>query len=220
MGETASRGPIEHTWAVLIALAAVAAALAASVPLFRLIERPMLGHLIALPFPEKNQGVFLQREAFRRSDVLPEHKPAKLALKKRIERMEIQRRAPIFDEEPPDTTDPNAEEGLAAMQNSEEWTDFELLLDTLEALEANPVVISIPIPVQFSSRRVITPETRAYYYSPVESMCRERGFPVVTFADHDRDADFSVGNTGHPTAKGWLYIDHVLDEFFHGRIAP
>jgi D-alanine transfer protein len=392
--DPAPRPCFEQTKAVLIGLALLVALLAASVPIFRLIERPVMGHLIALPLPEKNQGVFLQKEAFRRPDVLPvygsseltedmefradevfwhmpkgfqvcpvgtggnttllmaekiaalgdsgrgqkiviilspvwfrdhrpradhvagnfsplqvisllqnpalddkmrrrfaermlrfptsleghraieerlrdlrsggerhpwkdwlsqaelwmqgrmlawedrlntllavyayginelgtwKHKPAKLALGKRIQRIEGARRVPPADDEPVDPTGPSAEASLSAMQNSEEWADFELLLDTLKALEAKPLIISLPMPAEFSSGRVITQETRAYYYSRIEAMSTARDFPALTFSDHDRDSDFMTGNTGHPTARGWLYVNHALDEFFHNRIGP
>jgi len=147
------------------------------------------------------------------------HKPKKLALSKRIKRIErdenkalkLQIKQQALEAEGED----DGGESLAAMAASEEWGDYQLLLDALKNLKAKALVVSIPMPGEFSAGRKISRAERTYYYQRVEAMSTERGYPVVTFADHDLDTDFIVGNTSHPAAKGWLYINRLLDEFYH-----
>ena len=40
-------------------------------------------------------------------------------------------------------------------------------------------------------------------------------FPLVEFEDHDADPNFLIARREHPTPKGWMYYDRVLDNFFH-----
>lgn len=60
-----------HLYALGGALACLALLLQCAAALFQPFERRYLRELLALPFPEKNQGVFLQQTAFTFKDVLP-----------------------------------------------------------------------------------------------------------------------------------------------------
>ncbi len=112
------------------------------------------------------------------------------------------------------------EEYLAVMTSSQEWDDFALLLDTLKKLKAEALVIGVPLPGVSSEKHGISRAARATYYRRVENMSMERGFHVETFSDHDMDQEFIVGATTHLTTKGWLYVDRLLDDFYHDRLPP
>lgn len=112
------------------------------------------------------------------------------------------------------------EEYLAIMSSSQEWDDFALLLDTLKKLKADALVIGVPLPGVSSEKHGLSRAARSYYYRRVENMSVERGFHVETFSDHDMDQEFIVGASTHLTTKGWLYVDRLLDDFYHDRLPP
>lgn len=111
-------------------------------------------------------------------------------------------------------------EYLSTMSSSEEWDDFTLLLDTLKQLKADALIISVPLPGVSFEKHGLSRAARGYYYRRVETMSVEHGFHVETFSDHDLDQEFIVGATSHLTAKGWLYVDRLLDDFYHDRLPP
>ena len=49
-------------------------------------------------------------------------------------------------------------------------------------------------------------------------MSLERGFAVNTFSDHDLDPEFTVKGSTHLTTKGWMYLNRVLNDFYHDRL--
>jgi D-alanine transfer protein len=112
------------------------------------------------------------------------------------------------------------EEYLATMSASREWDDFALLLDTLKKLKADALIISVPLPGVSSEKHGLSRAARSYFYRRVENMSVEHGFHVQTFSDHDLDQGFIVGATTHLTTKGWIYVDQVLDAFYHDRLPP
>lgn len=108
-------------------------------------------------------------------------------------------------------------EFLAEMRQSKEWGDFMLLLDTLKSFGAKPVLISVPIAGTGHDRHGVSRTARNAFYHQFESLCMKYGFPAVTFSDHDMDDGFTIPRSSHFTPKGWLYVDRVLDDFYHDR---
>ena len=43
-------------------------------------------------------------------------------------------------------------------------------------------------------------------------------FLLVEFEGHDEDPAFLIRYESHLTAKGWMYYNRALDDFFHGRM--
>ena len=43
-------------------------------------------------------------------------------------------------------------------------------------------------------------------------------FALVEFEEHDEDPDFLYRQQSHLTAKGWIYYNRAIDDFFHGRV--
>ena len=99
-----------------------------------------------------------------------------------------------------------------------EWSDFELLLDTLKYLHAKPMIIAIPLDGPFEEAAGTTKEALYYYYNRLEKLCAARGFPLQHFPDHDKDQVFVIDHGAHLTGKGWLYVNHLLDDFYHDRL--
>ncbi len=104
------------------------------------------------------------------------------------------------------------------VDHNKEWTDFELLLDTLKNLDAKPLIIAIPLDGQYEGAHGTDLEGRNFYYGRLEKMCTARGIAFTHLAEHDQDKLFVVEHSSHVTGKGWLYLNHVFDEFYHDRL--
>ncbi len=102
-----------------------------------------------------------------------------------------------------------------------EWTDFVLLLDAIKELGIDALVISMPLAGARDDLEGVEPSTRhEFYYGRVAALCKERGIRVNTMESHDLDKDFLVDYVSHPTAVGWVHINHLLDDFWHNRLSP
>lgn len=105
-----------------------------------------------------------------------------------------------------------------ALAEQGEWIDFPLLLDTLKELGVQPLIIAMPLAGQREDLCGVRLETRkACYYDRIEALCRERGIAVSTMIEHDLDPDFLVDFVSHPSGPGWVQINRLLDDFWHGR---
>ncbi|MEI6536754.1 MAG: D-alanyl-lipoteichoic acid biosynthesis protein DltD, partial [Verrucomicrobiaceae bacterium] len=139
---------------------------------------------------------------------------------KRITQMEAQEAAANRDNIIPKRLQENgAHDGefLADIDASREWEDFRLLLDTLNFFGARAVLISVPIGGTGYDRRGVSRVARDGFYHRFESLCAKHGYRAVTFSDHDLDDGFTIPRSSHFTPKGWLYVDRVLDDFYHDR---
>jgi D-alanine transfer protein len=111
------------------------------------------------------------------------------------------------------------------MNEAREWGDFELLLRTLTEIHARPLLISMPIHGAFYDANGISPSARQDYYDKIQTVARRYHFALVEFQEHDEDILFfdrrgSPRRHTHLSAKGWLFYNHVLDDFFHDRFSP
>jgi len=43
-------------------------------------------------------------------------------------------------------------------------------------------------------------------------------FALVEFEAHDEDSAFLLRHQSHLTAKGWIFYNRALDDFFNGRV--
>jgi D-alanine transfer protein len=97
------------------------------------------------------------------------------------------------------------------------WTDLELLLRTLASVHAHPLLLSMPIAGDFYDLTGVSRSARENYYVRLRTLAQRYHFAVVDFEEHDEDPAFLYLQKSHLTAKGWIYYDRALDDFFHGR---
>jgi D-alanine transfer protein len=97
--------------------------------------------------------------------------------------------------------------------SSSEWIDLELLFRTLTELRARPLILSMPIDAY--AARGVSRSAREVYYDKMRELAGRYHFPLVEFEDHDADPTFLIAHREHPTPKGWMYYNQVLDKFFH-----
>jgi len=103
------------------------------------------------------------------------------------------------------------------MNKSAGWIDLELLLRTLTRVHARPLLLSMPIPGDFYDRNGVSRSAREQYYLKLRALVQRYHFRLVEFKAHDEDSAFLYLHQSHLTAKGWIYYDRALDDFFHGR---
>jgi len=105
-----------------------------------------------------------------------------------------------------------------AMNASQGWTDLELLLRTLARIHARPLLLSMPIAGDLYDRKGVSPSARENYYARLRALVQRYHFALVEFEGHDEDPAFLYRHQSHLTAKGWIYYNRALDDFFHGRV--
>jgi D-alanine transfer protein len=104
------------------------------------------------------------------------------------------------------------------MNTSTAWIDLELLLRTLASVHASPLLLSMPIAGDLYDRTGVSPSAREDYYVKLRALVQRYHFRLVEFKGHDEDPGFLYRQQSHLTAKGWIYYDRALDDFFHGRV--
>jgi D-alanine transfer protein len=104
------------------------------------------------------------------------------------------------------------------MNTSTAWIDLELLLRTLASVHASPLLLSMPIAGDLYDRTGVSPSAREDYYVKLRAIVQRYHFRLVEFKGHDEDPGFLYRQQSHLTAKGWIYYDRALDDFFHGRV--
>jgi D-alanine transfer protein len=112
----------------------------------------------------------------------------------------------------------NDQQFLEATKVAEGWTDLDLLLQELKELGAEPLILSMPIHGPFFDYMGVSSQARMAYYQKLRQVAKSYGVPEVDFAEHDGDKYFFKDQTSHPSPKGWVYIDQVLDSFYHGTL--
>jgi D-alanine transfer protein len=106
---------------------------------------------------------------------------------------------------------------LDRMNASTAWIDLELLLRTLTRVHASPLLLSMPIPGDLYDRNGVSRSAREDYYAKLRALVQQYHFRLVEFEGHDEDPAFLYHHQSHLTAKGWIYYDRALNDFFHGR---
>ena len=108
---------------------------------------------------------------------------------------------------------------VQTIAKAKEWTDLELLMRTLDELGAKPLLLSMPVEdIRLEAYGASAP-TREAFVQRLDTMAERFDFPLMDFREHEKDPAFLVDFLDHLSAKGWLYYNKALDDFFHGRIS-
>jgi D-alanine transfer protein len=106
-------------------------------------------------------------------------------------------------------------EFAAKMLDSKEWEDLGLLMEGLRELGAQALFVDQPFNGIYRDLGGTTPAGRKPYYDKLARVMAAGGFPLHDYPDHEEDR-FFFNDTGHPSAKAWIYYDHALDDFYRG----
>jgi poly-D-alanine transfer protein DltD len=76
----------------------------------------------------------------------------------------------------------------------------------------------MPIAGDLYDEKGVSRSAREDYYASLRTLVQQYHFPLVEFKGHDEDLAFLYLHKSHLTAKGWIYYDRALDDFFQGRV--
>lgn len=107
---------------------------------------------------------------------------------------------------------------IQRLNNSIEWTDFDLVLQILKEMNTQPLILSRPVAGPIWSAMGLSQLGRQAYYIKLQNATLPYGFPFMDFADHDNDRYFCIDSGCHMNSEGWAYVDQTLNAFFHGQI--
>ena len=100
------------------------------------------------------------------------------------------------------------------------WGDYELLLRVLHESGAKAIILSVPMDGPISDKNGVTFPVRDVHYQRVRKMAADYGYPARTFEKHEYDGNFLIEHVSHLTDKGWLFLDKVIDAFYHDQLQP
>ncbi len=106
----------------------------------------------------------------------------------------------------------------AALQETEEWADLQLLFKDLEELDARAFVLAMPFNNQFFSSHGVSQDSLAGYYRRLRATAAQYGLPIMTFEKHAGDNHFFDDLGDHLSPEGWIYYDRALDAFYHDAL--
>ena len=109
---------------------------------------------------------------------------------------------------------------LQYLQNSEEWPDFNILLDVLQELGAQPLILSRPINGRYWEAVGVSEQAQQAYYDKLQAVVDPYHVTLVDYQQYTNEIYFSIDSVSHTSRYGWVYVDQTLDDFFHGRIQP
>jgi D-alanine transfer protein len=104
---------------------------------------------------------------------------------------------------------------VGRMESAERWEDLDILLGTLQALGARPLILVSPLKGAWWDFRGVSGDARRRYYQRFDSVTARYGFQTRSFAERDGDPYFLSETRSHPSAKGWAVYDSVIDAFYH-----
>ena len=102
--------------------------------------------------------------------------------------------------------------------SSDVWGDYELLLRVLHETGAKALILSVPQDGPISDKNGVTFPVRNVYYQRVRQLAAQYGYPARTFEEHEYDGNFLIEHVSHLTDKGWLFLDEVIDAFYHDQL--
>jgi len=104
--------------------------------------------------------------------------------------------------------------------NSQEWTDFKILLIVLQQLGAKPLILSRPLNVPLWEVMGVTEDTQDIFYDKLHSVADPFKMPLIDFRQYDHDMYFSIDQGSHTSRDGWVYVNQILDAYYHGQLQP
>ena len=100
---------------------------------------------------------------------------------------------------------------------SKEWSDLELLTEVLRDLGVEALFISQPFNGNFYDLSGTTHAGRRVYYEKLAAVIGPSGFPLRDYSEHEGDR-FFFNDSGHPSAKAWIFYDQAMDQFYHATV--
>ena len=103
---------------------------------------------------------------------------------------------------------------LRLLKSADEWEDFELLLRTLREMNANALLVSMPLHGPDLETTGVSSEARKGYGLELNRLAAKYGVQLVYFSQYEEDPTFFADNLDHPGERGWMLFNKVLDDFY------
>lgn len=107
---------------------------------------------------------------------------------------------------------------LQHLQDTQEWTDLNILLRLLKEQGARPLIVCLPFKGPLLDALGVSADARQQFYASLEGTVAVYGFPLVDYRQYDGDPYFVVDMFSHTSREGWIYVDQTLDAYFHGAL--
>lgn len=104
---------------------------------------------------------------------------------------------------------------LKTLKEADEWDDFELLLRTLKEMQADALLLSMPLHGPDLETTGVSAEARKAYGVELNRLAGKYGVQLVYFSKYENDPTFFADNLDHPGERGWMLFNKVLDDFYH-----
>jgi poly-D-alanine transfer protein DltD len=92
------------------------------------------------------------------------------------------------------------------------------MLRVLKDMGAQPLLLGRPQKADYLLAIGVSTAVLPAYYARLHQVAQPYDFPVVDMAEHQNDHYFSVDTVPHTSRLGWVYVDQILDEFYHGNL--
>lgn len=96
------------------------------------------------------------------------------------------------------------------------WGELELLVRTLAAAGARPILVALPLPGRYMDDTGGTPDGRAGFHAQLSHFAQRAGTPLLDLAALDDEPGLLVDLQTHLSPVGWLAVDAAIDSVMHG----
>ncbi|MEP6732772.1 MAG: D-alanyl-lipoteichoic acid biosynthesis protein DltD [bacterium] len=107
---------------------------------------------------------------------------------------------------------------VAGMEGTAIWDDLDLLLATLQALGARPLVLSTPLKGAYWDYVGASAAARSRVYARLDSVTTRYRTPARNFGAYDADTHFLSDMRSHLSRKGWAVYDQTINAFYHDSL--
>lgn len=102
------------------------------------------------------------------------------------------------------------------LYKSPEYQDLEILLRTLQAKGAKPLFIISPANGPWYDFKGFSISERQQHYQRLREIIGQYGFVIADLSPHEYEPYF-MQDPWHFGWKGWVDVDEILDNFYHGK---
>lgn len=110
------------------------------------------------------------------------------------------------------------DEFLRYVERAPKWQDLDLLLSTLRALGARPLVLVTPLKGVWWDYKGVSGAARAQLYGRMDTVTARFAFPTRDFREYDPDPYFLSETRSHLSPKGWAAFDRTINAFYHDSL--
>lgn len=106
---------------------------------------------------------------------------------------------------------------VSRVLHSAEWVDLKILCDVLRDLKGKVLFVGRPMKAGYYDALGVSADARSGFYRKISKMVKSYGFQIVDFGEYENDKYFGTDQYPHTSRIGWMHVNKVLDDFYHGR---